>query len=70
MKNKSVLELADVKLILAAAEAEAVKNGWGVPIAVVDDGGNMLGFSRLDNVAPVSAHIAASKAHTSAMGCR
>ena len=30
----------------------------------------MLGFSRLDNVAPVSAHIAASKAHTSAMGCR
>ncbi|MFT6767478.1 MAG: glc operon protein GlcG [Burkholderiaceae bacterium] len=70
MKNKSVLELADVKLILAAAEAEAVKNGWGVAIAVVDDGGNMLGFSRLDNVAPVSAHIAASKAHTSAMGCR
>ena len=40
MKNKSVLELADVKLILAAAEAEAVKNGWGVAIAVVDDGGN------------------------------
>lgn len=70
MKNKAVLELSDVKAVLAAAEAEAVKNNWGVAIAVVDDGGNMLGFSRLDNVAPVSAHIAMSKAHTAAMGCR
>ncbi|MDP4607693.1 MAG: heme-binding protein [Burkholderiaceae bacterium] len=70
MKNKAVLESADVKAVLAAAEAEAIKNNWAVAIAVVDDGGHLLGFSRLDNVAPVSAHIAQSKAHTSALGCR
>ena len=42
MKTKAVLELADVKAVLNAAEAEAVKNQWIVSIAVVDDGGNLL----------------------------
>jgi len=33
MKNKAFLELADVKLIAAAAEAEALKNQWAVTMA-------------------------------------
>ncbi|MDB4136488.1 heme-binding protein, partial [Burkholderiaceae bacterium] len=48
----------------------ATKNNWAVAICVVDDGGHQLGFLRLDNTAPVSAHIALSKAQTSALGCR
>ena len=70
MKNKPALEFADVKAIAAAAEAEALKNGWAVSIAVVDDGGHLLSLQRLDGAAPISAHIAPAKANTSAMGQR
>lgn len=70
MKNKPVLELADVKAIAAAAEAEALKNNWAVSIAIVDDGGHLLHFQRMDGAAAISSHIAPAKAHTAAMGRR
>lgn len=70
MKNKAFLELADAKLIAAAAEAEALKNQWAVTIAIVDDGGHLLSLQRLDGAPPISAHIAPAKAHTSALGRR
>lgn len=70
MKTKSILEFADIKAIAAAAEAEALKNGWAVSIAIVDDGGHMLWFQRLDGAAPISAHIAPAKAQTAALGRR
>lgn len=70
MKTKPTLEFADVKAIAAAAEAEALKNNWAVSICIVDDGGNLLWFQRLDGAAPISAHIAPGKARTSAMGRR
>lgn len=68
MKSKPVLELADIKKIAAAAEAEALRNNWAVTIAVVDDGGHLLWLQRLDGAAPVSAHIAPAKACTAALG--
>ena len=70
MNSKAILELADVKLISAAAEAEAVKNNWAVTIAIVDDGGHLLHLLRLDGAPPISSHIAPSKAHTAALGRR
>lgn len=70
MKSKPVLSADDVKKILAAAEAHAVKNGWAVTIAVVDDGGHGLGLLRLDDAAPISSHIAPAKAKTAALGRR
>ena len=70
MKTKHFLELADIKKIAAAAEAEAVKNQWAVSIAIVDDGGHLLWLQRLDGAAPISAHIAPAKAHTAALGRR
>ncbi|MBV8617264.1 MAG: heme-binding protein [Curvibacter sp.] len=70
MKNKAVLELADVKAIAAAAEAEALKNQWAVTIAIVDDGGHLLWLQRLDGAPAISSHIAPAKAHTSALGRR
>ena len=70
MKTKSILVAADVKRIVAAAEAEATSNGWAVTIAVVDDGGHLLGLQRLDGAAPISAHIAPAKARTAALGRR
>ena len=70
MKIKSYLESADVKAILQAAETEALAHNWNVAIAVVDDGGHLLGFQRLNGTPAVSAHIAQAKANTSALGCR
>lgn len=70
MKTKSTLELADLKAIAAAAEAEALKNNWAVTIAIVDDGGHLLWLQRLDGASPVSAHIAPAKANTAALGRR
>ena len=70
MQTKFVLSSADVKKIAAAAEAEALANNWAVTIAIVDDGGHLLALQRMDGCAPVSAHIAPSKAKTAAIGRR
>jgi glc operon protein GlcG len=70
MNTKPCLSLADVKLVAAAAEAEALANQWIVTIAIVDDGGHLLWLQRLDGAAPVSSHIAPAKARTAALGRR
>ena len=70
MKTKPALEFSDIKAIAAAAEAEAIENNWAVSIAIVDDGGHLLWFQRLDGAAPISAQIAPGKARTAAVGQR
>ncbi len=70
MKTKAVLSDTDVSNILSAARIHANANKWAVSIAVVDDGGHMLGMIRLDGAPPISAHIAPAKAHTAAVGRR
>ena len=70
MISKPILTTDDVKRMGAAAEAEALKNGWAVTIAIVDDGGHLLALQRLDGAAPISAHIAPAKARTAALGRR
>ena len=70
MNTKPYLTLADAKQIGAAAEAEALANGWAVSIAIVDDGGHLLWQQRLDGAPPISSHIAPSKANTAALGRR
>jgi glc operon protein GlcG len=67
MKTKHTLESSDLKLIAAAAEAEALKNNWAVSIAIVDDGGHL---HRLDGAPVMSASMAPAKANTAAMGKR
>jgi len=70
MKTQYFLESADIKAMAAAGEAEALRNQWAVSIAIVDAGGHLLHFQRLDGAPPVSAHIAPAKAHTAALGRR
>lgn len=70
MHHKPFLTLDDARRMAGAAEAEARRHGWAVAIAIVDDGGHLLWLQRLDGTAPVSAHIAESKARTSALGRR
>lgn len=70
MKARPFLESRDIKAMAAAAEAEALAQGWAVTIAIVDDGGHLLHLQRLDGAPPVSAAIAPAKAHTAAVGRR
>lgn len=70
MKQKSVLELIDIKRMAAACEAEAVGHHWAVTIAICDDGGHLLWLQRMDGAAALSSHIAPAKARTSVLGRR
>jgi uncharacterized protein GlcG (DUF336 family) len=67
MKTRLTLTLEDARLIAAAAEAEAVRRGWQVTIAIVDDGGNLVWLQRMDGAPPMSSHIAPEKARTCAL---
>ena len=61
---KPCLTLEVVKLIAAAAHAEALRNGWRVSIAIVDDGANLLYLERLDGAQISSSEVAQGKART------
>ena len=58
------LSLADARKIIAAAEAKAAHIGQPMNIAVVDAGGNLLAFARMDQAWLGSIDIAINKAWT------
>ena len=60
------IDLAAAKKAMAAAEACAAKNNWGVAIAIVDSGANLVMLHRLDNAQLSSVRIAEQKARTAA----
>ena len=60
------ITIADAKKAMAAAEAEATRNNWGVAIAIVDSGANLVMLQRLDNAQLSSVRIAQQKARTAA----
>jgi len=64
MKHVPRLTLDDAKLMMAAAEKKAQKIGVDMDIAIVDDGGNLLMFQRMDNARVTSITIAVDKAFT------
>lgn len=70
MKIKAVLTQTEVNQMLDAARQEAQAQGWAVSIAIVDDGGHLLTFERLDEAGAISSYIAIEKARTSALGRR
>jgi uncharacterized protein GlcG (DUF336 family) len=64
LPTRRTLTLDAAKKIAAAAEAEAKKNNWAVSIAVVDDGGHLMLFQRIDGAKLGVADIAIRKART------
>jgi glc operon protein GlcG len=68
LKQKPYLIKADVDVLLQAANDFAEKNQFAVSIAVVDDGGHLLGLIRRDGCPAVSDSIAQEKAKSSALG--
>jgi glc operon protein GlcG len=51
----------------AAAIAEAAKNGWHMAVAIVDPGGYLVYFERMDGTQNASVRLAQSKARTAAL---
>ncbi len=70
MKHRPELTLADCEKISAAGFAEARRNNWVVTIAILDDGGHLLHFARMDGSTPANATIAVEKGRTAAMSRR
>jgi glc operon protein GlcG len=64
LSTKRTLTLEAARKVAAAAEAEARKNNWSVAVAVVDDGGQLVLFQRLDGTKLVAIDIAVRKART------
>jgi uncharacterized protein GlcG (DUF336 family) len=64
LPTRRTLTLDAARKIAAAAEAEARKNNWSVAIAVVDDGGQLVLFQRMDGAKLVAIDIAMRKART------
>lgn len=64
MKQVPKLTLDDAKLMMAAAEKKSKEIGVDMDIAIVDDGGNLLAFQRMDNARITSITIAIDKAFT------
>src|SRR5262249_41201694 len=65
--EKKTLTRDGARKIAMAAEAAAKKQGVGVVIAVVDDGGHLLVLERLDNTQVASVEVGIGKARTAAI---
>jgi glc operon protein GlcG len=64
--DRKALTLDGARRIMAAAEAEAVKNKWTVAIAIVDEAGDLVAFHKLDDTQAASIDVAIGKARTAA----
>jgi uncharacterized protein GlcG (DUF336 family) len=64
------LTLSDARLVLDGAETRAREIGVDMDIAVVDDGGHLLAFIRMDKARVTSIDVAINKAFTAACARR
>jgi uncharacterized protein GlcG (DUF336 family) len=58
------IALDDAKRAMAAAELEAAKNSWQVAITILDSGGNLVMFHKIDNAQLASIGASEGKAST------
>jgi glc operon protein GlcG len=65
-RNRVRLTLAGARAMIAGAEAKARSMQLKVNIAVVDDGGHLVAFERMDGARPASGYTAITKATTAA----
>jgi glc operon protein GlcG len=66
LADKKAMTLAEAKKIAAAAVEEAGKNKFAMAIAIVDDGGHLVYFEKLDETQIGSVRIALEKARSAA----
>jgi glc operon protein GlcG len=65
-RHHAKLHLAGAQKVLQAAMAKAKELNLNVNVAIVDDGGHLLAFARMDGARPASAYTALTKATTAA----
>jgi uncharacterized protein GlcG (DUF336 family) len=58
------ISLEDAKKVAGAAAAEARKNNWTMAIAIVDSGGTLVYYEKMDSTQIGSADVAIEKAKT------
>ncbi len=58
------VNMENAKKVAAAAVAEARKNNWNMAIAVVDTGGTLVYYEKMDNTQIGSADVSIEKART------
>jgi uncharacterized protein GlcG (DUF336 family) len=61
------ISLDRAEAAIAAAVAEAKRRDWKLNVAVVDAGGNLVAFHRMDGAQLASIQISQHKAHTAAI---
>lgn len=66
-RNTTRLTLDGARAVLAAAERCAAEIHRPMNIAVVDDGGHLLAFARMDGAKPASIEVALTKARAAAL---
>jgi glc operon protein GlcG len=66
-RDRVQLNLAGAETVLAAAQKKAAALGLRANIAVVDDGGHLLAFARMDGARPASVNTALIKAMSAAI---
>src|SRR4051812_10167088 len=64
LPTKRTLTLEVARQVAAAAEKHARENKWNVCIAIVDDGGHLIYFQRLDGTQYGSVTVSQRKAQT------
>ena len=60
------IALSRAQAVIAAAQAEALKHSWKMNISVVDSGGNLVAFARMDGAQLASIAISEHKARVAA----
>lgn len=65
-RDRVQLHLAGAEKVLSAAKEKATAMGFKMNVAIVDDGGHLLAFARMDGARPASASTAITKAVTAA----
>jgi glc operon protein GlcG len=65
--NHPKLTLEGAEAVVAGAKAQAARMGVPMNIAVVDEGGHLLAFARMDGAKPASIEIALNKALAAAI---
>ena len=66
-RNHAKLTLEGARAVLAAAERHAIEIKVPMNVAVVDDGGHLLAFARMDGAKPASIAVSLVKARAAAM---
>jgi len=66
LRNQVRLTLAGARVVIAAAEEKAESKKLKVNVAIVDDGGHLIAFERMDGARPASGYTAITKATSAA----